>query len=105
MEWLCNIYVDSVAGNTNASTVSDSTATGLGNATDLDNTTAASISVKDEPSPEDHLTFIATKILTPSLCAFGLIGNFLNLLILVKRVSREWDFTFLLLFQETESIA
>ena len=45
------------------------------------------INILDKPNPEDEFEFVVTKLITPSLCIFGIVGNLLNSIILFKKVS------------------
>ena len=89
MDWLCTIINQSeIENDTTQARLGHGTTNGSSSSGRTDyNNDADVITILSEPRPEDGFVFILTKIITPSLCVFGLVGNFLNFLILVKRVS------------------
>ena len=89
MAWLCNIINHSNIVN---DSMSSKKLPGMNTSTGYIGVYAnynakTEITISEKPSPEDEFEFIVTKLLTPSLCIFGIVGNLLNLLILFKRVS------------------
>ena len=89
MSWLCNIINHSniVNDSMSAKKLAEMNASSGYIGAYANYNAKTEITISDKPSPEDEFEFIVTKLLTPSLCIFGMVGNLLNLLILFKRVS------------------
>ena len=86
MDILCNVINHSNIVNDNVSTTKlpgVNTSSGY----HANYNAKTEINILEKPNPEDEFEFIVTKLLTPSLCIFGIVGNLLNLFILFKRVS------------------
>lgn len=91
MEWLCQVINHSNTANSSLSESSVNNASGGGYHSGYANSNynaQEDITISDTPRPEETFEFVVTKLITPSLCIFGLVGNFLNLLILFKRVGK-----------------
>ena len=84
MDWLCNIINHSEIVN---DSMSENSFQGVNISPYANYNVKQAITISDTPKPEDGFAFVVTKLITPCICVFGLIGNFLNLVILFKRVS------------------